>query len=296
GPDSRNRTLLSPFASRTGRNQPKSSELVFGPAKWLRKLVRPEPGMALAYLDYEQQEFGIAAALSRDQRMQAAYNSRDPYLEFAKQAGAVPADGTRQSHPLQRELFKTCCLGVQYGMGIDTLAKRTGLCHAQARELHDLHRATYPDYWRWSQGALDFANMNGELRAAFGWRVRADDHTNPCFLRNFPLQANGAEMLRIACILALEARIKICAPVHDALLIEAGDSAIDEDALRCTVAMQRASQLVLDGFTLRAETKIIRYPDRFPVSESAARMWTEIIDLLEGITADETPTCSAAGQ
>ena len=59
GSDGRNRCLLSAFGSRTGRNQPSNSKFIFGPAVWLRGLIRPKPGMAIAYLDYEQQEFGI---------------------------------------------------------------------------------------------------------------------------------------------------------------------------------------------------------------------------------------------
>src|SRR5262245_46554619 len=34
----------------------------------------------IAYVDWSQQEFGIAAALSGDAAMQAAYQSGDPYL------------------------------------------------------------------------------------------------------------------------------------------------------------------------------------------------------------------------
>ena len=47
--------------------------------------------MAVAYVDREQQEFAIAASLSGDAAMQAAYLTGDPYLAFAKQAGAVPS-------------------------------------------------------------------------------------------------------------------------------------------------------------------------------------------------------------
>jgi hypothetical protein len=54
----------------------------------------------------------------------------------------------------------------------------------------------------------------------FGWPVRVGDRSNPRFLRNFPMQANGAEMLRVACCLGTERRgIEICAPIHDAVLI-----------------------------------------------------------------------------
>ena len=56
---------------------------VFGPATWYRALIKPGPGHALAYIDYEQQEFAMAAHLSQDPKMIAAYASGDVYLAFA---------------------------------------------------------------------------------------------------------------------------------------------------------------------------------------------------------------------
>jgi hypothetical protein len=102
GRDGRNRCLLSTFQARTGRNQPSNSRFIFGPSVWLRGLIKPPSGYGAAYIDWSQQEFGIAAALSGDANMLAAYQSGDPYLAFAKQAGAVPQDATKQSHSAQR--------------------------------------------------------------------------------------------------------------------------------------------------------------------------------------------------
>src|SRR5262249_38390620 len=124
GSDGRNRCLLSPFGSRTGRNQPSNAKYIFGPGVWLRGLIRPGERQALAYVDYEQQEFAIAAALSGDLAMMEAYRSADPYLAFAKQAGTVPPDGTKQMHVAARERFKVLALAVQYGMGPDALARK----------------------------------------------------------------------------------------------------------------------------------------------------------------------------
>ena len=70
GQDGRNRVMLSAFRAKTGRNAPSTTGFIFGPAVWLRHLIRPEPGYGVAYVDYEQQEFGIAAALSGDTAMQ----------------------------------------------------------------------------------------------------------------------------------------------------------------------------------------------------------------------------------
>ena len=82
GSDGRNRCLLSAFASKTGRNQPSNSRFIFGPSTWLRGLIRPSEGQAVAYVDWSQQEFGIAAALSGDRAMSDAYRSGDPVLDI----------------------------------------------------------------------------------------------------------------------------------------------------------------------------------------------------------------------
>lgn len=95
--------------------------------------------------------------------------------------------------------------------------------------------------------------MKGELQSVFGWRVTADASANPRFLRNFPMQANGAEMLRLACCLTTEAGIRVCAPLHDALLIEAPISEIDETVATTRAFMAEASSVVLDGFELRTD-------------------------------------------
>src|SRR5690606_32393663 len=87
GDDGRNRALLSPFRTITGRNAPSSAKFIFGNAVWLRHLIKPPEGKALAYIDYEQQEIAIAAALSGDENLKEAYVSGDPYIGFAIQAG-----------------------------------------------------------------------------------------------------------------------------------------------------------------------------------------------------------------
>ena len=69
GQDGRNRTMLSAFRARSGRNQPSNTKFIFGPAVWLRGLIKPPLGHGIAYIDWAQQEFGIAAALSGDPLM-----------------------------------------------------------------------------------------------------------------------------------------------------------------------------------------------------------------------------------
>ena len=280
GQDGRNRCLLSAFRARTGRNQPSNNQFIFGPSAWLRGLIRPEMGSGLAYIDWGQQEFGIAAALSRDPMMLQAYQSGDPYLAFAKQAGAVPLDGTKQSHPNERTLFKSCVLAVQYGMGAESLAKRVGQPVIVARELLQLHQKTYKIFWEWSDACLDFAMLHGKLWTVFGWKIHIDAKPNPRSLRNFLMQANGAEMLRLACCLSIEAGIRVCAPVHDALLIEAPLSALEEVVTQTQRTMEEASAIILNGFKLRSDVNIIRYPNRY-MTIRGQQMWDTVQEVLK---------------
>jgi hypothetical protein len=293
GRDGRNRCLLSPFRARTSRNQPGNSKFIFGPAVWLRGLIRPEPGFSLAYIDWEQQEFGIAAALSGDPAMIAAYESGDPYLAFAKLAGAVPPNATKQTHPAVREQFKACALAVQYGMGADSLALKIGQSPFTARELLRKHREAFPRFWRWSEGVVNHAMLKGNLHTVFGWRIRVGSDVNPRMLRNFPMQANGAEMLRLACSLATERGIWVCAPVHDAVLIEAPVAEIDTAVTTMQGAMAEASRIVLDGFELRSEAKLIHYPDRY-MDQRGVLMWETVQDVLAELEADR-PVRSCTG-
>ena len=280
GNDHRNRVLLSPFGARSSRNTPSNTKFIFGPAVWQRSLIRAAPGGAVAYVDWEQQEFGIAAALSGDAAMLAAYESGDPYLEFGKQAGVIPADGTKNSHEREREMFKACALGVQYGMEAESLARRLGVAPVVARELLALHRSTYRRFWTWSDGAVDFAMLHGRLHTVFGWTVHRGSEPNARSLRNFLMQANGAEMLRLACCYATERGISVCAPVHDALLVEGAADDIDDVVASTEQAMADASADVLGGFRLRTDAKIFAHPVRYD-DKRGREMWRRVMALLE---------------
>lgn len=286
GKDGRNRCMLSAFRASTGRNQPSNAKFLFGPSVWVRAFIQPEPGMAIAYVDWEQQEFGIAAALSGDVAMQMAYESGDPYLTFAKQASAVPADATKQTHKAEREQFKVCALAVQYGMGEKSLAVSINKSEAHARHLLQLHRQTYPAFWKWSQAAVDHAYLRGYLQTVFGWRVYTGPMANPRSMANFPCQGNGAEMLRLACCLATEAGVRICAPVHDAVLIEAAAEQIEAEVERMQGFMREASEIVLSGFPLRTDAKIIRHPDRY-IDPRGTAMWETVYKLLASLPEQE---------
>jgi hypothetical protein len=95
------------------------------------------------------------------------------------------------------------------------------------------------------------------------------------------MQAHGAEMMRIACILAVERGIRLCAPIHDALLVEAPIDEIDTEVTRLKACMSEASEAVLGkGKACRVDAIIVRYPDRY-MDEDGQVMWGQIMALLE---------------
>jgi len=287
GADGRNRCLLSVFSARTGRNQPSNSKYIFGPSVWIRGLIKPEPGWAVGYLDWKQQEFGIAAALSGDVAMQQAYETGDPYLGFAKQAGAVPQDATKDTHKAVRELYKQCVLATQYGQGEVGLAQKIGQPKIVARDLLQIHRQTYKTFWDWSDRALDEAILIGRLPTAFGWQICVGPDYNPRSLRNFPMQGNGSEMLRLACCFAVERGVEVTALVHDALMIYAPVDKLDEHIAITRAAMIEASRDVLSGFELGVDVSITRWPDGY-MDPRGQVMWDRVVGLIHQISKTQS--------
>ena len=103
------------------------------------------------------------------------------------------------------------------------------------------------------------------------------------------MQANGAEMLRLACCFATEGGIRVCAPVHDALLIEAPLGDLERAVATTLSAMERASRLVLAGFSLRADASLVRSPDRY-TDPRGQRMWDTVWDILAELDGGQGAT------
>lgn len=285
GADGRNRCLLSPFKSLTGRNQPSNSKFIFGQAKWARGLIQPKPGRAIAYIDWSQQEFGVAASMSGDQKMMEAYQSGDPYLAFAKQAGAVPSDATKSTHPHERDLYKQCVLATQYGMGPHLLALIIKQPKLRAQQLLKAHRNVYQKFWSWSDDGYNKTVNANVTHTRFGWVYNLKSDENPRRLRNFPMQANSAEMLRIACILIRKAGVTLCAPLHDAILIESSNELIEEHTKITQRCMVEASKILLDGFALSSDAEIIHHPNRF-LDKSTQPFWDQVMEILSEVKTD----------
>jgi hypothetical protein len=278
GSDGYARCWLNPYGSRTGRYQPSNAKFIYGPAIWIRVyLIQAKPGWVVIYLDYEGQEFGIAAALSGDPAMLEAYISGDIYIAFGKQAGLLPAWATKKTHRQQRDQLKVCVLATQYGQEYRSLAEKLNQPDIVARELLQKHRKTYSVFWSWLENRVNRAMLTNEQETVFGWKHRFRERPKPNTVKNFFMQGNGSEMLKLACCLGTEGGISICAPVHDAILMQAPIDRWEEDVARMRAYMAEASRIVLNGFVLRTEQHVFPHPEHYSDPQGRGRLMLETV-------------------
>ncbi len=247
GSDGRVRPYMNIFGAQSGRSQPAASGFMFLKPAWMRSLVEPEHGKFLAGIDYGQQEFFLSGLESEDQNMIDAYLSGDPYLFGAKLAGAIPKDGTRQTHKAERDLFKNTYLGILYGMTrVGLAAKLSGdtgreYTEDEAQEQIDIFEESFPDYMDWKRELMDDYSAGYAIRLPCGWRHWCDND-NVRSVCNVPIQGFGASIMRKAVDLAETRGAKVVFTLHDAIYIEGWNKNFERDLSILYTAMKDAFQ------------------------------------------------------
>jgi len=266
GADCRNHAALFPFGAKTSGNTPRGRAFLFTNPAWMRFLIRPEKGRAIAYLDWVAQELRIAAARSGDPALLALSERADPYIELAISLGLAPQGATKKSHPAARKISKTLTLAMLYGAGPGMVAAKAKLSLAQAADLLRRQRAAFPVFYAWSDNFAYRGLSAAPLWSPLGWRFwprhwrDGDPPDRTC--RNFPVQSAGADIMRISTIRAFEVGIAINAIVHDAFLIEASIEDIDQAVeTKCGIMMRATEDII--GRSIPVERYIVRYPDSY---------------------------------
>ena len=253
--------MLGAFATNTGRNAPK--QFVFAPARWIRHLIKPAEGRAVVYSDFSGQEIHIAARLSGDPHLVAAVESGDPYLYFAKATGLAPPNATKQTHSELRNKIKPFMLGVNYGMSAYGVAEKLGTSFEDAQyNLMAKHQRLFREYWQWSFNNMYTSAEIGLTRTRFGWPMHVTNSTKPRSLLNHPIQAAGADILRLACIGLAEVGINVAAPVHDAVLTECAADEVDDHVLEVQRIMRLAARVAI-GAEIPVDSAATKWPDRY---------------------------------
>jgi DNA polymerase-1 len=287
GSDNRVRPYYGIFGTQTGRNAAKAKTFPFAMSSWLRSIVSPSnPEETIICADFSQQEIYVAALLSGDNNLLNAYKSGDVYLAFAKQAGLVPENATKESHKLERMLCKSTVLGIQFGMGADKLQTKLKLDSGQdvskekTLELIEAHRNTYRTYWDWIRRISNEYKQGTPLITNDGFVLFTDNEVATS-VRNYLVQGNAASITRYAVVLCWEMGLEVLCSLHDAIYVITKHPEIHEDAL-CEI-MKYATEKILkekEGETyIRIDTKLVKYGELW-IEEKGAKDWDKLKEFL----------------
>jgi DNA polymerase-1 len=285
GHDGRNRPSLFPFGTATGRNAHAKS--LYNAHAGMRSLMVFPTGTIGVYLDWRTQEIGVAAARSGDQALKDDYDSGDVYYALARMSGLTDDPDIKHWKNTQadvRHRMKGLQLGINYGMGVPSLAKGLDRHPLIASTLIERHRRIHPVFWQWRDNQVQAAMLDRRIESVYGWPLRISTSPNKRTLYNFPMQADGAEMLRLAAWRLCEADLVPSMLVHDGILLELKN---DEQIAHAVEIMRGAGRDVCGGFEIDVDVDQrlehgARYRDKRPVAKA---MWKSIMDVLEAIGA-----------
>jgi hypothetical protein len=173
------------------------------------------------------------------------------------------------------------------------LAEKIGRSVTFATHLLRLHRQRYATFWRFSDASVLFAKTRDHLWTKYGWSYFVRPGTKETTLRNWRIQAEAGEVLRVA-VIALGARgFQIDTTVHDSVLIEVDDQDAEEAAREAAQVMIRASGEVL-GEPLRVDSRVIRSGGRLLEEGGPTATWNRIWNIVGRLSAPaSTPKVTA---
>jgi DNA polymerase-1 len=285
GHDGRNRPSLFPFCTATGRNAHAKS--LFNAHAGMRSFMAFPPDKIGVYLDWRTQEVGEAAALSGDKALMDAYRNGDVYHALALVCHLTKDYDTKRwkdNNPAMRQRMKSLQLAITYGMSVPSLAKGLNRHPLIASTIIQRHRETYPRFWAWRAEMVQMAMLTRKMETVFGWPLYISTSPNQRTLYNFPMQANGAEMLRLAAWRLCEAGLIPNMLIHDGILLELDNR---EQIAHAMEIMRTAGRDVCDGFEIDVEVDQTliggaRYRDKRPVAQ---QMFATIMRALEAVGA-----------
>jgi hypothetical protein len=276
GSDGINRPSLFPFGTATGRNAHGKS--LFNAHAAMRSFIKFAPDKIGLYLDWRTQEIGIAANKSGDEGMMSAYHrTGDFYHGFALDAGLTDdqdAKHWKADCEEMRDRMKTLCLGISYGMGVPSIARKLNRHPLIASGLLELHRRKYSPFWEWREQQMWQAKVSRRMQADDGWPLLITTSPNRNTLYNFPMQSGGAVMLRETTIRLCEVGLVPSMLVHDGIVFELDNM---EQVEQAKTIMATVGAEVCDGFQIGVGVEQLRrHGDRFR-DKRGKEMWSTIM-------------------
>ena len=213
-------------------------------------------GHVLLAADYSQIELRIMAHLSGDESLRCAFAAEGDIHRataaevFAVEAGAVTAD--------QRRAAKAINFGLIYGMSAFGLARQLGIERHAAQEYVGRYFGRYPGVREYMERTRALARSQGYVETVFGRRLylpdinsrdrQAQQYAERSAI-NAPMQGTAADIIKRAMIrvhawlAAKSVPAKLVMQVHDELVLEVAESAIEKVRREVASIMSGAADL-----------------------------------------------------
>jgi DNA polymerase-1 len=206
----------------------------------IRQAFVAPPGWRIVAADYSQIELRIMAHLSGDEGLLRAFrDGGDVHRATAAEVFGVTAAEVTIN---QRRAAKAINFGLMYGMSAFGLAKQLGVDRGEASDYMALYFARYPGVRAFMDATREQAHRDGFVQTLFGRRLYLDNLTsrNQAFRAgaeraaiNAPMQGTAADIIKRAMIvvaawIAPRDDVRLLMQVHDELVFEVREDAVDE--------------------------------------------------------------------
>jgi DNA polymerase-1 len=224
----------------------------------IRQAFIAPPGYQLVSADYSQIELRIMAHISGDERLLNAFaRGEDIHRATAAEVfGTLPEQVT----DAERRAAKAINFGLIYGMSAFGLARQLGIERGAAQDYVDRYFARYPGVKIFMDETRQRARQQGYVETLFKRRLYVPEINTSNQQRrqyaertaiNAPMQGTAADIIKRAMIgvdrwlgeSGIDARLIM--QVHDELVLEVAEPAVDEAKQRLTEIMSGAAELAV---------------------------------------------------
>lgn len=228
----------------------------------IRRAFTAERGYRLVSLDYSQIELRLAAHMSGDKKMIAAFRAgADIHTATAAEIHQVNPETVT---PAMRREAKAINFGILYGQGPHGLAQTADIPYWRAKDFIEQYFIVYKDIKKFIDQTIKQARAKGYVQTLFGRRRYLPEiNSSVAQVRkaaermaiNTPLQGTAADMIKVAMIRTArwldkfnadspgEPMARMLLQVHDELLFEVKNNQIKEVIVRIKKIMEGVIKL-----------------------------------------------------
>lgn len=221
----------------------------------IREAFIADDGKVLVALDYSQIELRILAHIADIPALKQAFaDGLDIHAMTASEMFDVPLD---EMTPDIRRRAKAINFGVIYGISGFGLARNLRIPRSEAQGFIDRYFERFPGIRTYMDDTKAFAKKHGYVQTLFGRKIHTPEINakgpRAGFAHraaiNAPIQGTAADIIRRAMVRMPDAiqdlPAKMLLQVHDELLFEVDDSAVDTTIERAKEVMEGASDPVV---------------------------------------------------